>query len=309
MTRSNCSSTSVTYLNGHVIKSVAVQDRALHYGDGFFTTILLADEWILNWAAHWRRLKKSALRLRFNTLDESQFLQQIAQAVTQFNLHNGRESSRTRVVKVMVSRGTSGRGYAIPESFELVILIQVSIVPFRVEITPKLNFPPPPVPQHIECCQTHASIQMQLAGVKHFNRLDSVLARTEVEKKGHQEGIMLNALGQVISGTQSNLFLLKGNVLITPLLDLSGVEGTTRYQLSKHIHELGLRWQARHVTLKELHQADELFLSNAIRGIMPIKQFHKTVYSSTQTLTIHQWWNEKQSQLAVRLPSITFKNT
>ncbi|MCF6299467.1 MAG: aminodeoxychorismate lyase, partial [Thiomicrorhabdus sp.] len=294
---------SVTYLNGHAIESVGVQDRALHYGDGFFTTLLVVDEWALNWAAHWRRLKKSTLRLRFNTLDESQLLQQIAQAVTQFNLQNGDESPATRVVKVRVSRGISGRGYAIPEFFEPVILIQVSTAPLKVAVTPKINFPPP-MPQHIECCQTHASIQMQLAGVKHLNRLDSVLARTEVEGKGHQEGIMLNALAQVVSGTQSNVFMLKGSALITPALDLSGVEGTTRYQLSQHIHELGLSWQSRPVTLKELHQADELFLSNAIRGIMPVKQFEQTEYPSTLTLNIHQWWNEKQAQFAVLLPSI-----
>ncbi len=120
---------------------------------------------------------------------------------------------------------------------------------------------------------------------------------------------MLNALAQVVSGTQSNVFMLKGNALITPALDLSGVEGTTRYQLSQHIHELGLSWQARPVTLKELHQADELFLSNAIRGIMPVKQFEQTEYPSTLTLNIHQWWNDKQAQFAVPLPSISLKKS
>jgi len=143
MTHANRPLASVTYLNGHAIESVGVQDRALHYGDGFFTTLLVVDEWALNWAAHWTRLKKSTLRLRFNTLDESQLLQQIAQAVTQFNLQNGDESPATRVVKVRVSRGISGRGYAIPEFFEPVILIQVSTAPLKVAVTPKINLPPP----------------------------------------------------------------------------------------------------------------------------------------------------------------------
>ncbi len=303
--------TSITYINGKAIESIPIQDRALHYGDGFFTTILVADRFILNWSAHCRRLKQSAVRLQFLALDESQLLQQIEQALTQFKDQIKSKQHTTYIVKVLVSRGVSGRGYAISETFHPVTLVQVSLAPFTVMVgiervaqnepqTLKLNFPPPMALQ-IECCQTQASIQAQLAGVKHLNRLDSVLARTEVAKKQHQEGLMLNALGDVISGTQSNVFLLKDRTLITPVLDLSGVEGTTRYQLSQLAQAKGFDWQERRVTLNELHHADELFLSNAVRGIMPIQQLEHTSYATTETLKIHQAWCQKQAQLAYAL--------
>ncbi len=312
MSQPSVQPTSITYLNGQAIESISVQDRALHYGDGFFTTILVADRFILNWSAHCRRLKQSAVRLQFPVLDESQLLQQIEQALTQFKSQTKREQhatdTATYVVKVLVSRGVSGRGYAISEPFHPITLVQVSLAPLTVGVstecvapsepqTLKLNFPPPMALQ-IECCQTQASIQTQLAGVKHLNRLDNVLARTEVAEKQHQEGLMLNALGDVISGTQSNLFLLKDRTLITPVLDLSGVEGTTRYQLHQLAQALGFDWQERRVTLNDLHQVDELFLSNAVRGIMPIKQFEQTPYAITKTLKIHQAWCQRHAQLA-----------
>ena len=311
MSQSSEQATSITYVNGKAIESISVQDRALHYGDGFFTTILVAGRFILNWSAHYRRLKQSAMRLQFLVLDESQLLQQIAQALTKFKAQTKSEHHATYVVKILFSRGVSGRGYAILDSFYPVMLVQVSLAPLTVEMSTesvvssepqalKLNFPPP-VALQIECCQTQASIQAQLAGLKHLNRLDSVLARTEVAQKQHQEGLMLNALGDVIGGTQSNLFLLKDRTLITPILDLSGVEGTTRYQLSQMVQALGFDWQERRVTLNELYQADELFLSNAVRGIMPIRQLDQTPYATTETLNIHQSWCQQQVKLAYTL--------
>ena len=306
MTNTHHVNKTVTYLNGQPIDTVSVQDRALHYGDGFFTTLLVADECLFNWSAHWRRLRRSAERLQFSALDESQLLQQITQAVVQFDA----SFSTTKVVKLFVSRGESGRGYAIPRQALPLVFVQVSVAPIQIECTQQtvtktqqLNFPPPMALQ-LAFCQTQVSIQMQLAGIKHLNRLDSVLAQTEVRQKQHQEGIMLNALGHVICGTQSNLFMIKAQTIITPKLHLSGVEGTTRYQLKQLVAGLGLRWQETDICLEQLQQADELFLSNAIRGIMPIQQLEESTFAMEQVHNLHHAWNQWQAENILCLKSL-----
>lgn len=296
---------SLTYLNGQPTEFLSVQDRAVQYGDGFFTTLLVVNDRVLNWSAHWRRLRLSAERLQFSALDESQLLQQTAQAVVAFNP----ECNATHVVKLLISRGKSGRGYAIPERATPLILVQVSTAPIQITVqqsseqTAPLNFPPFMALQ-LGVCDTQTSIQMQLAGIKHLNRLDSVLAQTEVRQKQQQEGIMLNALEQVVGGTQSNVFMIKAQTLITPKLHLSGVEGTTRYQLSRLAPLLGLRWKEADLSLEELRLADELFLSNAVRGIMPIKQLEQQLFSIEQGIAIHHAWNQWQAENTLSLKGI-----
>jgi len=304
MTQTNHSKT-LTYLNGQPTEFLSVQDRAVQYGDGFFTTLLVVNGLALNWSAHWRRLRLSAERLQFAALDESQLLQQITQSVMQFDP----ACAQTKVVKLLISRGQSGRGYAIPEHASPLVLVQVSTAPIQITVqqsktqTVPLNFPPPMALQ-LDVCHTQTSIQMQLAGIKHLNRLDSVLAQTEVRQKQQQEGIMLNALEQVVGGTQSNVFMIKEQVLITPKLHLSGVEGTTRYQLSRLAPLLGLRWKEADLSLEELRLADELFLSNAVRGIMPIKQLEQQHFSTQQGIAIHHEWNQWQAENALSLKAV-----
>ena len=301
-----CSNKTQTYLNGQLVDAVSIQDRALQYGDGFFTTLLVVDDFLLNWPAHWRRLRTSAERLQFATLDESQLLQEVAQAVRLFDP----SLSTTKVVKLLISRGKAGRGYAIPKQASPLVFVQVSTAPIQVESqqqanakTPLLNFPPPMALQ-LERCQTQISIQMQLAGIKHLNRLDSVLAQTEVRQKQHQEGVMQNAFGHVICGTQSNLFVVKGQTILTPKLHLSGVEGTTRYQLQKLVVHFGFQWKEADMDLAQLQQADELFLSNAVRGIMPIQQFEQNVFATEQSNIFYHAWNQWQAKNSLCLKGI-----
>lgn len=308
MTNTPYANAPLTYLNKQRVDSISVLDRSCQYGDGFFTTLLITHQSVLNWSAHWRRLTMSANRLHFAALNQTTLLQHIAHAVQAFEQdekkHDGHLNHPTYVVKVLISRGESGRGYAIPSQANTLIFIQISQAPFRVDVTQEcLNFPPPMALQ-LDVCQTQISIQTQLAGIKHLNRLDSVLAQTEVRQKQQQEGIMLNALDQVICGTQSNLFMIKAQTLVTPKLELSGVEGTTRYQLSQLAAILGLKWQEADLTLTQLQQADELFLSNAVRGIMPIKQLEETTFATEQSDSLHHAWNRWQSENRLCLKDI-----
>ncbi len=279
-----------SWVDGQEQNLLEVLDRAVQYGDGFFTTMLSAEGQLYNWSAHWRRLSESASRLGFPEMEEQSVLQQLAQALT------GNE--RPVVVKVIVSRGLGGIGYQPPVEAKPRIIIQVSPHPLYKKTADMTEMHPA---MAVTLCKSVCAINPQLAGIKHLNRLENVLARAELIGTEFAEGIMLNARQQVISATQSNVFLIKGQQLVTPKLIDSGVEGTTRYQLRFLVESLGLEWIEREVALEEIRDADELFLSNAVRGIMPVKEFMNTKFAVERVVEIQQAWLEWQQNNAIRI--------
>ncbi len=303
MNAANMNSSEVTTIvNGSLIDAVSVRDRGLQYGDGFFTTMLVTGDQLLNWPGHWRRVQQAASRLQFPAMDELELFTQVKQAIAVFNYTKSTIESN-KVVKIIFTRGVGGVGYQIPEKPLISTILQVALAPIQIEREAETNLPMFAQPQAIEIglCETLCGIQPQLAGLKHLNRLENVLARSEIAHKGLPEGIMLNAYQQAIGGTQSNLFLIKGHRLITPQLTDSGVEGTTRYQLSQLAGSLDLVWQEANLLITDLMQADELFLANAVRGIMPVNLFNQKRYPTIKTFEIHQAWSTWQRENAVSL--------
>ena len=295
-------SAMTTIINGSLIDSVSVRDRGLQYGDGFFTTMLVTGDQLLNWPGHWRRVQQSASRLQFPEIDEQDLFTQIKQAIAVFNYTKSTVNSN-KVVKIIFTRGVGGIGYQMPDRPQINTILHVTPAPIEIEREPDTHLPifMQPTPIDLGLCETLCGIQPQLAGLKHLNRLENVLARSEIAHKGLSEGLMLNAYQHIICGTQSNLFLIKGNSLITSLLTDSGVEGTTRYQLSQLAEGLGLIWQEFTLVLADLMQADELFLANSVRGIMPVNRFNQRKYTTIKTLEIHQAWANWQRENAMSL--------
>lgn len=211
-----------TIINGSLIDSVSVRDRGLQYGDGFFTTMLVTGDQLLNWSGHWRRVQQAGSRLKFPVIDEQALFTQVKQAIAVFNYTKSTIESN-KVVKLIFTRGVGGIGYQIPEMPQISTILQVTLAPIKIEREAETHLPIFAQPQVIELglCETLCGIQPQLAGLKHLNRLENVLARSEIAGKGLPEGLMLNAYQHVIGGTQSNLFLIKGHSLITPQLTRS----------------------------------------------------------------------------------------
>lgn len=279
-----------TWVDGQVQSTLDVLDRAVQYGDGFFTTMLAAEGQLYNWPAHWRRLSASVVRLGFPEIEEQTVLQQLRQALT--------GNLQPIVVKVIVSRGLGGIGYQPPVEAKPRIIIQASPHPTYKKASDMTEMHPA---MAVALCESICAINPQLAGMKHLNRLENVLARAELAGTAFSEGIMLNARQKVISATQSNVFLIKGTRLITPALVESGVEGTTRHQLRFLSESLGLEWIECEITLDEIRNADELFLSNAVRGIMPVKEFMDMKFAVERVVEIQQAWSQWQQNNAIRI--------
>lgn len=265
-------------------------DRGLLYGDGFFTTVLVQSGQLANWSAHWQRLQSSAERLKFPALSERALLDQIAE---NFQL----PTLEQEVLKILVTRGVGGIGYQPLLEPKPVIYLQRLAFPAQ---QPKNTqawsvFELKMTLSDVACAQ-----QPLLAGLKHCNRLENVLARQALIETEFDEALMLGQQGEVISATQANIILIQGKTLVTPALTKSGVAGTCLNSLpqalAEKMPEQSWQWQTRSVSLQDIEQADELFCCNAIRGVMPVTQFQNQRFPVEKSHQIAQAWLKWQAE-------------
>ncbi|MEO4046426.1 aminodeoxychorismate lyase [Pseudomonas sp. CAU 1711] len=244
-----------SWIDGRPATELPLGDRGLAYGDGLFETIAVRRGRAVLLPRHLARLGEGARRLQL-PLD----LGSLEGELQAFCAELGEG-----VAKLIVTRGDGLRGYAPPESAS----------PRRI----LLGGPAPAYPadnaEHgirLFPCTTRLAEQPLLAGLKHLNRLEQVLARAEWRDSAFAEGLMLDVSGRVIEGVFSNLFLVKDGVLLTAELSRCGVAGVMRAQILELAVREGIALQVRDIAYDELLAADEVFLCNGLYGIWPVRQ-------------------------------------
>jgi 4-amino-4-deoxychorismate lyase len=111
----------------------------------------------------------------------------------------------------------------------------------------------------------------RLAGLKHCNRLEQILARAELAAQPLAEGILFSSSGNLVSATSSNVFLVRESCLLTPRIDLCGVAGVMRRVVLREARRVGIPARECELRAPDLQQADEVFLTNARIGIWPVR--------------------------------------
>jgi 4-amino-4-deoxychorismate lyase len=237
-------------VNGVAAEQVSVLDRGLAYGDGLFESIRLVGAVAPLWSRHMQRLMHSCERLRMPAPDTEQLWHEVLQV--------SREMPQS-VVRITLTRGVGERGYAPPAVPQ----------PTRVVAA----FAPPQTPTQMyaqgvrmRVCGTRLAEQPLLAGMKHLNRLEQVLARAEWNDPAIAEGVLCDSHDRVISATMANLFAVVNGVLRTPALDRCGVAGVARAEVLAACPQT----QVGELTLTDLRSASEVFLSSSVRGILPV---------------------------------------
>jgi 4-amino-4-deoxychorismate lyase len=249
-------------VNGQAVGSISVTDRGLHYGDGLFETIAVKNGQPSSLNRHLKRLTLGCRTLQIAVPDMVVLRQEISQVCL---------GLRRAVLKILVTRGQSGRGYR-PDS---------SIQPTRlVTVYPWQEYPAQNREQGILAteCKTRLSRSTLLAGIKHLNRIEQVMARQEWQDE-YQEGLMLDEDGFVIEGTMSNLFLIRDGVLMTPDLNHAGVAGIMREKILSCAETLGINFSVQPLTMCDVQQANSVFISNSLIEIWPVRQIGKINYT------------------------------
>jgi 4-amino-4-deoxychorismate lyase len=175
------------------------------------------------------------------------------------------------VLKIIITRGQGGRGYRMPPAATPTRVLQVSAWP---------EFPPAcsDAGVVVRLCRQRLGINPALAGIKHLNRLEQVLARQEWDDPDIHEGLLRDTTGNVIEGTMSNLFVVRDGRLMTPDLARCGVAGILRSVVLELAERLKLKVVLGDLPMTELERADELFLTNSVIGIWPVIRLGQSAY-------------------------------
>lgn len=255
-----------SWLDGRRIHSSLACSRGLHYGDGVFRTILKHDGEITDIDLQLNKLLEDS-----SALGMSPLLQNLRNQLQRA----GRDHDNA-VLKLLVMRRSSGRGYA-PRSSEVQVLAQRWPLP---------RFSLSCWEQGIVCFTSdiRLSAQPRLAGIKHLNRLEQVLASRNWPE-GAQESILADAGSRPICGTRSNLFWVRGGRLYTPELSACGVAGVMRDKVLKAAAALGVECRIECRPQQELKAADEVFVSNSLIGIWPLRRLDRQHWQAPGPLT------------------------
>lgn len=247
---------SVLIFQGNTpVEQLSPLDRGLAYGDGLFETILIANGEFIWWSEHWQRLASGAQRLGIN-LPNEQLIQQAALQLA---------GTKRCVIKIIVTRGVGGRGYA-PTAGCSSAIVSMHNAPEYLKS-----------PMKVRWCQTNISQQPTLAGLKHLNRLENVLARSEWQSENYFEGLMCDLSGNVICATSANLFIHINNRWLTPCLSNSGINGVARQWFLENVGNIGVE----QISPQDVEKADAVFLCNSVRGMMEVSQIEDMVLAKS----------------------------
>ena len=243
-------------VNGEASNAVATTDRGLLYGDGLFETIACVDGKLQLWHLHMQRLQAGCERLGLGDIDTDALRDECLGLV---------DGVVRGVLKVIITRGTGGRGYRPPEDVTATRIVQLH------------DWPMHPESAHAQgistiICNTRLGQNPSLAGMKHLNRLEQVMARREWNDEAIREGLMLDNTGHVIEGTMSNVFLVRKGRLLTPDLTRCGVAGIMRAHVMGLAAQENMTVDVTAITLAELQLADEVFVCNSLIGIWPVRR-------------------------------------
>lgn len=225
---------------------IAADDRGLNYGDGLFETLRVHAGHPVWWDAHWARLYCGAQVLGIATPPPETALSVCAPLLAQ---------PGDGVLKLLLTRGSGGRGYAPPEFAQSELIVSRHPLPTPFPVTGL----------HLRWCTLRLGIQPLLAGLKHCNRLEQVLARAECNDSAIHEGLLCDAEGAPTCATAANLFVLREGDWLTPPIDRAGIAGICRQWLLAQ----GIGRECR-LTREDVDSDDAIFLCNAVRGILPV---------------------------------------
>jgi len=243
-------------INGAASAQLDARDRGLHYGDGVFTTLRVRDGEAALWQPHSARLQAGCQRLGIAPLDVAP-LRAEAQRVC--------AGVARGVLKIIITRGVGGRGYTPPHPAS----------PTRiVALYPWPDFPANNWSEGVAVRVNAMRLARNpaLAGIKHLNRLEQVLARAEWNDTAITEGLMLDDNNQVIEATAANVFVVRGGDVLTPQLHECGVAGVMRALVMELAQSAGLRVRECTLSLDLVRGADEMFLTNSVIGVWPVRE-------------------------------------
>jgi 4-amino-4-deoxychorismate lyase len=261
-------------VNGEISTYVKAANRGLCYGDGLFETLAVQNGRPRRWQAHMDRLAAGCERLGLTMPAQAILLREVQ------TVSAGRTDT---VVKIILTRDGQGRGYLPPENAACVRVVSAHRYPDGILERAREGV-------RAQICELRLAIQPALGGIKHLNRLEQVLASVEIREKSGVAGILLDAEDHVISAIDANIFIIMEDRLLTPRLDRCGVRGVLRSHI---LAGFGARCEQRRIMVDMLQDANEIFICNSVRGIVPVTAIDHHEYGiGPVTREVQTWFLE-----------------
>ena len=249
--------------NGKPTAAVSLANRGLAYGDGLFATIKVSDGRAQFLSEHLQRVQCDCARLDID-LDTIALECEIALLLSAHD---------SGILKIIITRNSGRRGYAVVPRASAERFLLFYPQRFADDAHAREGVA-------VRLCRQRLSEQPALAGIKHLNRLEQVLARAEWSDSAIAEGLMLDVAGRLVEGTMSNVFLVRAGRAMTPPVHRCGVAGVMRDVVMHQLSAQCVPVIESDLTLDDLCAADEVFLSNSVIGIWPVRKIeciHKTI--------------------------------
>jgi 4-amino-4-deoxychorismate lyase len=242
-------------INGSFDYSISPFDRGFAYGDGVFRTLVMRNGAPESWPLHYQKLVADCAAINIVCPSAELLMSDMQQLFT---------PDEVAIAKIIVTRGEGNRGYTPPAITAPMRVVTKSAMPEYPEdrFTDGIN---------LIVCETRLALQPKLAGIKHLNRLENVLARMEWNDQNIADGILLDTNDSVIECTAANIFARFSNTLITPSLAQCGVAGITRQRILELAHTLSLKLSVETFNLEKLFAADEVIICNSIYDAWQVK--------------------------------------
>ncbi|QLG88505.1 aminodeoxychorismate lyase [Chitinibacter bivalviorum] len=249
-------------VNGVAAEHISLADRGLQFGDGVFRTIKVIDGTPIWWARHYAKLAADCERIGIVAPDAAVLLADLQLLAPTHH-----------ALKIIITRGETARGYVAPLDLQPNRIVQIAPLP---AYSPQLRSEG----VKLRICRTRVSWQPALAGIKHLNRLDNVLARREWKDTSVFDGLMLDRDDHVIEGVMSNVLAMMDGVLCTPDLTQSGVAGVSRDIAIAAGDQLGIPSAVCKITLAQLGQASAVWVCNSLAGLLPVRAIDQLSWPS-----------------------------
>lgn len=267
-------------INGTFKKNISVLDRGLAYGDGIFETM----HWHVNiknkekvysveyWQRHIERLKIGCEKIKL-PMPSIELLGSYKKKILKKSSESGVNSG---VLKIIITRGVGGRGYKFESDLKPTVIF--------------LSFPTKPIDQKlyktgvkVRLCETNILENKTISGIKHLNRLDSVVARSEWDANFF-EGLFVDKSGNLLEGTMTNIFFIKNKILYFPNLKSCGIEGIMSQVIKEKTNLFFEGFMERNLKFSEINNFDAMFLTNSIIKVVPVKYLENVSFTITDEL-------------------------
>ncbi len=256
---------SLCWVNGSIVSpaqaSISVFDHGLLYGDGVFEGIRFYKGKIFRLQAHLARLRQSLAALAIDLPLSDIEIEITLKELVRLSVEKGNECA---YIRLLVTRGVGSLGIDPKSCIEpsVVMIVAPLALVSEGDIQQGLTL--------MVSSVRRFSSDMLDPQIKSLNYLNNIMARQQANAAGADEAIMLNASGYVVEASTENIFVVSQGCLSTPSITEGALAGITRAEIIKIANELGIEVRQPRLTVYDLYNADEVFLTGTGAELIPV---------------------------------------